>query len=285
VHGRDATITANGLQLHFREWGPSAGLPLVLLHGGSAHSHWWDRFAPTVADVYRVLALDLRGHGDSAYPDPPAYRISDYADDLTAFVERLGLGRVELIGHSLGGMVATAYAGRAPALVRSLVVVDSQLKITPSGARYMIRLRHFPAPVYRSEEDAIRRFRLLPVRTTADPRLLAHVAARGIRQRSDGSWVLKFDREALSHNDPQDLSPSLHRLCCPLLFVRGAHSTLLPHAALAALQAAAPHAEVVEIPDAYHHVMLDNPEAFARHVRAFLDRVRIGAGHDQGIGT
>jgi pimeloyl-ACP methyl ester carboxylesterase len=194
--------------------------------------------------------------------------------DLGAFIDSQALGRVDLIGHSLGGMIATGFAGQVPQRLHTLVVVDSQLKITPAGARYMVRLRNFPQPVYRDRAQAIQRFRLLPTHTEADERTLQHVAAHGIRRLSDGQWTFKFDREAMAHNEPQDLTPVLHRLECPMLFVRGAHSTLLTHNALAALHGAAPHAEAAEIPAAHHHVMLDNPAEFERVVRTFLDHHR-----------
>ncbi|HXQ20189.1 MAG TPA: alpha/beta hydrolase, partial [Candidatus Acidoferrales bacterium] len=273
VHVHDRFLSVDGLRLRYREWGDTSSPPVVLLHGGSAHAHWWDSFAAAIADTYRVLALDLRGHGDSDHVDPPAYRIGDYTRDLAQFVEVMALGRFDLIGHSLGGMVATAYAGLAPQHLNSLVVVDSQLRITPGGAHYMLQLHNFPQTFYRDREQAIRRFRLLPPHTQADAATLAHVAAHGIRQLPDGRWTLKFDRESLAHAEPQDLTPILRCLTCPVLFVRGAHSTLLPHERLAALLDAVPHAESVEIAAAHHHVMLDNPPAFERAVRAFLDTV------------
>lgn len=274
MHVHDRFVAVDGLRLHYREWGEPSSPPVVLLHGGSAHAHWWDFFAPTIANTYRVLALDLRGHGDSDHANPPAYRTGDYTRDLAQFVEAVGLRRFDLIGHSLGAMVATAYAGLAPQQLQSLVVVDSQLRITPGGARYMLRLHKFPQTFYRNREQAIRQFRLLPTQTEATAGVLAHVAAHGIRQLPDGRWTLKFDRESLAHAEPQDLTPLLQRVTCPILLVRGAHSTLLTHAGLAALSAAVPHAEGVEIAEAHHHVMLDNPPAFERAVRGFLDKAR-----------
>jgi pimeloyl-ACP methyl ester carboxylesterase len=273
VSARDRYVSLDGLRLHSREWGTSAAPAVLLLHGGSAHAHWWDFFAAAIADRYHAIALDLRGHGDSDHAVPPAYRLDDYAQDLAAFTEARGLERFDLIGHSLGGMVAAVYAAQSPERVRSLVSVDSPLAITPGSARYMTRLRNFPQPIYRDREQAIRRFRLLPTKTDAAEAVLAHVAAHGIRQLPDGRWTLKFDREAMAHNEPQDLTPRVRTLTCPILFVRGAQSAVLPHAALTAVLETVRHAETVEIPHAHHHVMLDNPAAFERAVRGFLDRV------------
>ena len=270
--GSDRFVSLNGLRLHFREWGQPGAGAVVLLHGGSAHAHWWDLFAEAIADRYHVYALDLRGHGDSEHARPAAYRLEDYAQDLGAFLDGTVRDSVRLIGHSLGALVATLYAAAAPQKIRALVIVDTSLRITAAGARYMTRLRRFPQPVYRTREDALRRFRLLPTHTAAAAAVLEHVAACGVRQLADGQWTLKFDREAMASNEPRDLAPLIARLERPLLLVRGAHSTLLSASALAALQASAPHARAAEIAHAHHHVMLDNPPDFTRVVRAFLEQ-------------
>ena len=269
----DHFISINGLRLHHLEWAAAPATPVLLLHGGSAHAHWWDRFAGAIANNYHVLALDLRGHGDSEHAVPAAYRVGDYARDVSAFLDVQQLDGVHLIGHSLGGLVATALAAQQPQRLRSLVVVDSQLKITPAGARYMLRLRNFPRPEYRDRQQAIQRFRLLPTQTAADEQTLRQIAAHSFRELPDRRWTFKFDREAMAHNEPQDLTPMLPRLTCPILLVRGVHSTLLPPAALATLRAAASQAEIVEIAAAHHHVMLDNPLAFEEAVRTFLETV------------
>ncbi len=274
MHAADHFVSLNGLRIHYREWGEgrSSAPAVVLLHGGTAHAHWWDFFAASIATHHHVCAPDLRGHGDSERPHPPAYRIDDYADDLAAFIAARRLGRIHLVGHSLGALISTAYADRAPHSLQSLVIVDSQVRISAADARYMTRLRHFPHPIYADRELAIRRFRLLPTATDADPKILAHVAAHGVRQLADGRWTPKFDRNTLAHSKPRDLSGILPQLHCPILFVRGAHSTVLSHAGLATLLKSVPHAEAAEIPNAHHHVMLDNPAAFAAAVGGFLDR-------------
>jgi pimeloyl-ACP methyl ester carboxylesterase len=280
VRAHDRFISVNGLRLRCREWGAPPAPPVVLLHGGSAHAHWWDLFADSIADCYQVYALDLRGHGDSEHCSPPAYRMDEYVRDLAVFIRDMALTSVTLVGHSLGAMIATAYAAAAPKRVQSLVVVDSALKITPAGARYMARLQRFPQPIYRNRDDALRRFRLLPTHTTANDSILRHIAAHGLRRLADGRWTLKFDREAMAQNGALDLTPQLQQLRCPILFVRGTHSTVLTQAGLAALLRAARHAQAVEIPDAHHHVMLDNPTAFERTVRSFLEGHAANSGKE-----
>ena len=117
-------IQLNGTRLHYLEWGETTQPALVLLHGGAAHAHWWDHLAPIFSRNYRVIALDLRGHGDSAWAIPVAYEIDDYVADVAALIDTLELAPFMLLGHSLGGFIAPAYAIARPQLLRRLIVVD-----------------------------------------------------------------------------------------------------------------------------------------------------------------
>ncbi len=265
------TIEANGLRLHYLEWGKAPSPTLLLIHGGSAHAHWWDFFAAAVADRYRVVCPDLRGHGDSGQPEPARYEIEDYVADVAAVVEATGARRLAVVGHSMGGAVAAAYAHRAGDAVEALVLVDMRVRTGAGSRRYLERLAQVPHPVYSSRAEGVRRFRLLPSAHGASRPVLEHVAAHGLRDLAGGRSTPKFARAALAAAALRDVSAELGALSCPLLFVRGAHSTAAPPAAAAEVCAVAPQARVVEIPDAHHHVMLDNPQAFERAVAGFLD--------------
>lgn len=263
-------MTVNGVTLHYREWGVATAPMVVLLHGSSAHAGWWDDFATAFADRFRVIALDLRGHGDSAHVTPPAYRIADYAADLQSLATQHAWPAFHLVGHSLGGMVAAAVAAQAPTLLGSLVVVDTGLRMNESGARYMRRLRQFVPDELGDHESAMRRFVLLPKQTCAAPEHIARIAAASIRQMESGGWSLKFDRATMEQFEPVDLLPPLRQLGCPILFVRGELSAVLTPERLRAIQAALPHASVAEVPGAHHHLMLDNPGGFESAVATFL---------------
>jgi pimeloyl-ACP methyl ester carboxylesterase len=271
-------IPINGLRLHYLAWGQAGAPTVLLLHGGSAHAHWWDWFAPAIADRLHVLALDLRGHGDSAWVDPPAYEVPEYAADVVAFLDALDVRAVRIIGHSLGGTIAATAAGQiadrmvALALVDSRIVHDQDRRASGAGVRFMHRLAQLPHPRYRSREHGIAQYRLLPLGSSARPEILAEVAGHALRRDDDGTWTFKFDRAALAVIKPHDISPALARPRCPLLIVRGALSPLMPLGAIDALRGIAPQIEVVTIDGAHHHVMLDQPEAFNRTVREFLLR-------------
>ncbi|MCS6924619.1 MAG: alpha/beta hydrolase [Candidatus Binatia bacterium] len=268
---RSHFIRVQGVDLHCLEWGMPTAPPLLLLHGGAAHAHWWDHIAPAFAQDHRVFALDLRGHGESGWVVPPAYEVEDYVADVGEVIRALHLPRPVLIGHSLGGFVAMAYALAAPETVGGLVVIDIGPRL--GGSRFMRLLRTVPPPVYRDEAELISRFRLLPVDTSAPLPLLHHIARQSVRRQVDGSLRLKCDRAALVRG-VRDLRAQLTQISCPTLFVRGEQSRHVSAALLRTMVTLCPRAQGVEIAGAGHHVFLDQPHAFLRAVQTFLRKVR-----------
>jgi 3-oxoadipate enol-lactonase len=115
-------IRANGIDLALRAAGPENGPPLVLLHALGESAADWDRIVPAFAGDWRVLAVDLRGHGDSDHPG--TYSLELMRDDVLALLDALGLDRVDLVGHSLGGFVAHLVAQHSPGRVARLVLED-----------------------------------------------------------------------------------------------------------------------------------------------------------------
>ncbi len=120
--GVDHYITLNGLRLHYRQWGYDDAPPLLLLHGGSQNTGAWEVFAPSMKDEFRVLALDLRGHGESAWADD--YYSDRMAEDISSLVDSLGFPQLSIVGHSLGGIVAWTYASAFPGRMDKLVLAD-----------------------------------------------------------------------------------------------------------------------------------------------------------------
>lgn len=115
---------ANGVRLHYAQQGPESGPVIIMLHGYSDSSFSFSRVMPLMPPEYRVIALDLRGHGGS---DQPAggYRIEDLAADVLLFMDALQIPSALVVGHSMGSFVAQAIADKAPARVTSLVLMGS----------------------------------------------------------------------------------------------------------------------------------------------------------------
>jgi pimeloyl-ACP methyl ester carboxylesterase len=125
-----AFVTLNGLRFHYIEYardgdppGPVDAPSIVLLHGLASNARWWVLVGPMLARRFRVVALDQRGHGESATRDT-GYDFATVAGDLAAFVDELGLDRPVIVGHSWGGNVALEYAATHPDAVAGLVLVD-----------------------------------------------------------------------------------------------------------------------------------------------------------------
>ncbi|HEX4211586.1 MAG TPA: alpha/beta hydrolase, partial [Candidatus Binataceae bacterium] len=128
-------IEANGLQLHYLDFGNPAAPPIIFIHGLSGNAHNFDGLAPLLAGRYHVLSLDVRGRGDSAWGAPADYNPVTYVADLDAFIIKLNLGRVSLIGTSMGGLISMIFAGGYPERVERLVLNDIGPEVNPVGLK------------------------------------------------------------------------------------------------------------------------------------------------------
>ena len=273
------SLSVNGLALRALEWGKPGRPTLCFLHGGSAHSHWFDAVAPAFADRYHVFSLDQRGHGESDWPPPSldgaGYATVDFASDLLGVMDALGTTEMTLCGHSMGGHNAMAFAAWHPDRVRALIVVDSRPIIPADHLDRMHRRGHRGPRRHESLEAALESFRLRPPDTTADPGLLDHLARQGIVER-DGSFLYRFDPACNGTRRPTDVWTLLERIAVPTLVVRGEHSPVLPRAMAEAMLTRIPRARLEEIPRAYHHLVLDQPAAFTAALDRFLREAHAG---------
>ena len=134
---RSRTLQVRGLRLHFLESGQAGAPALCFLHGGAAHAHWFDRVTPAFTERFHVIALDQRGHGASEWAEPPAYGTEDFTGDLLALMDQLGLARMTVIGHSMGGHNAMTFSAWHPERVSALVIVDSRPAIPAERLQVM----------------------------------------------------------------------------------------------------------------------------------------------------
>ena len=266
---RSRVVDVNGLRLHFLESGPAGAPPICFLHGGAAHAHWFDAVTPTFTDRFHVVSLDQRGHGESAWAEPPAYGTEDFTGDLVGLMNVLGWARMIVVGHSMGGHNAMTFAAWHPERVAALVIVDSRPVIPAERLTVMhARGRRIPR-VHPSEDAAVQSFRLLPRETVADRALLAHVARAGLMRR-DGGWAWRFDPATHGARQPVDAWPLLPRITAPTLITRAALSPVLTQDMAERLRASVPRASLVTIPGAYHHLTLDRPAEFSAALSTFL---------------
>lgn len=273
---------ADGLKLNAFEWSRE-GTPLVFVHGFGNDSHVWDEIAPKVAPHYRTLAIDLRGHGDSD-PDPEGrYDHTSMARDLETAADSLGIGRAVLVGHSLGGRVSMAFAGRNPDKMAGLVIVDSAPSLDRRGTARIRQETESLEPSFASVRDYERV--LLHQYPAARPETLARLARLWLRQRDDGRYETKTDltgRRRRVQGDPEEvrrrmedetqrLWDALESARCPVLVIRGAASDVLDaDTADRMVDEVLANGKLAVVPRASHSVMLDNPEGFAQALCDFI---------------
>jgi pimeloyl-ACP methyl ester carboxylesterase len=266
---RSRLLSVNGMRLHTLEWGQAGRPALCFLHGGSAHAHWFDRVVPAFADRFHVVSLDQRGHGESAWAEPPAYATEDFAGDLLGVMEAFAWRRMMLVGHSMGGHNAMAFAAWHPERVSALVIADSRPSIPHDRLGVMQERGRRPLKRHPTVEAAIAAFRLLPSETVASPALLRHLAIAGVVQH-DAGWVYRFDPATRALRRPVDAWSLIGRIMAPTLVVRGEWSPILPADLAVRLRDGIRDARLVEVAGAHHHLVLDRPEAFSDAVNEFV---------------
>lgn len=273
----EARYTLRGLPFAALEWGEPAPEipPTLLLHGFLDHAGSWSRVAEQLDG--HVVAFDLRGHGHSAWVGPgESYHFSEYLADVDALVTTLG-GRVRLVGHSMGGTVATLYAGARPGAVERLAIVDG-IGLPDGGAGARDRMVQFLDGIARVRNPrpyptiAAAAERLLSTWSGLDPAWAISLAERGTRP-VEGGFVWRYDprhlvRAAVPYRQDQHLR-FLVAIRCPVLSVHPEHS-LFAAADVATLEAAILDLVVREVPGAGHMTQLDAPRALAAHLREFL---------------
>jgi esterase len=266
----DRYATVNGLRLHYLEWGDRAKPPMILLHGIARHAHTFDHVAPHFARDHRVLAIDMRGHGDSAWDPAGAYMVEDYARDLEALVRQLNLPKLTLLGNSTGGRVVQVYAGMHPELVDRLIVEDVGPERPTEIASGFARRVEQEANGWASEDELVAQLVATGGRT-AEP-LLRTYAHFGTTRRPDGRIVWKRDPNLVKGFVPTELWSHVQRIKAPVIYVLGGASTIVPAATQAELKRRLPDCEIVTMPGLGHYPDQEDPSGFLAIADRFLTR-------------
>ena len=264
-------------RLHYLEWNPDGRVTLVLLHGTSANAWWWQPLADAIdGSVFRLVALDQRGHGDSEWVRPPAYSPDGYADDLERFIRTTGLEHPIVAGHSMGGIAVLSFAARNGRLAHAAIAIDVAVTSTPRRDRFMSRLKALPVVTYPDLATATARFRLMPNEGDIDPTVLRRVAEHSFERMADGRYTLKFDRESFFGSDGLDVPSAISRIEIPTLLIRAELSRIMTAEASANALVSNERVRLAVIPGAHHHVPLEFPAALARLIGEFAVSVEVG---------
>jgi len=286
LNPRHHTVDVRGLEIHWVEWGEVSEEPVILVHGFLDHCRSWDFFVNELRDIWPeawILALDCRGHGDSGWVGAGGYyHFFDYLLDLDCVIHSLGVRSVKLVGHSMGGTIASLYTGTYPTRVSKLALVEG---LGPPGRAFndapvravrwlegVRRLEDAKITEYASIADGARRLR------ETDPLLeesrATDLARHAMRPTGNGTWRWKFDPlHRTTSPQPfylEQFRAFLSRVSCPTLVVQGSDSAHLIRGDLAARSKFLDNASLVTIPGAAHWVQQDNPSALAAVLAPFL---------------
>ena len=267
----DHAVEARGIAFHYLEWGNASLPPMVLLHGLTGHAHIWDHMAPQLSEHYHVFAPDQRGHGDTGHAD--SYATQNFVDDLEELVRSWGIDHFVLMGLSMGGHNAIAYAIAHPERVARLIVIDIPPKMDRRRApnyEETSKLAETGHKHFATFDDAVHDARAgTPTAPEANLRYRTHW---NLKPNHDGTTQFKYDPKVSLLWDPEDLSAVLDKITAPTLLVRGGKSVVLPLAIADAMTATIPDAEMLTIAESGHSVPTDRPEDLAPAALEWLSR-------------
>jgi len=269
-------VTVAGCRIHYLVWAcepsTSGERGLLFVHGGGAHSHWWSYIAPYFTRDFRVAAIDLSGMGDSGWR---AHYNSDLrAEEIRAVMAAAQLGeRPFVIGHSFGGFMTMKVASQYGDVLGGAVIVDSPIRSPEEEARHpLTRPPMGNKRVYETFDAALARFRTMPEQLCDNPFIVEFIGRHSLR-RAENGWVWKFDSEAMgSRRFGEPVREYLQSVGWRAALIFGEKSVLVTREMASYMSSLmGPRAPIVEVPEARHHVMLDQPLAFVAALRMLLD--------------
>jgi len=270
-------VLPNGLTVHYYEW-PGPRPNLVLLHPSSGYGRMWDATGRALGSRFHVYALDQRGHGRSGRPDGD-YSAEEYAEDLHLFFRQVGIDRAIIAGQSLGGRVGMVFAAAHPDRIQGLGLVGGPhasnffpttqevIKVLGASHRMLESETEFP-----SLDAALAYLR------TARPRdkesALRHRLEHNFAPAGGGGVAVKYDKVrvalGLAHM-ADDLKKYAARTACPVVILRGTHSSELTAIQAKEIAACWKDATVVEVEGDYA-LQMENPAGLAQALTAFAEQ-------------
>jgi len=276
-----------------RPWGPQhllvegnrlayvrggAGEPLILVHGITTSSFIWDNLLPILGVRHDVVAIDLLGTGDSDRPVPADCSLAAHADRLMSFIDKLGLGRVHLVGHDIGGGIAQIISVRNPDRIATLALVNS------------VGYDYWPVqPIVAFRTPILRQLAM----ASLDIGMLRLVIRRAVFHRERITPEI-FDRirneiavpksrraflnstRCLNNSDLTVIADDLKKLPMPVLIVRGERDVYLSPEIGDRLHREIPASKLVKVPDSGHYIQLDEPRLLAKTILEHIQDHRHG---------
>lgn len=282
MQARELTLDLPHLRLSARAWGDPALPPLLGLHGWLDNAASFDAVAPALGTYFHFVALDFAGHGRSAHAPPGiAYRFVDGVFDVLAAADALGWEKFNLLGHSMGGAIASLTAAACPERVKHLVAIEALGALTTPAEQTTAQLRR---GLLQSRDLASKPLRVFP---SADEAIAARVQASGLSHAAAELLVLRGIKPVTGgyswSSDPRLTTASLQRfteaqvldlvqhIAAPTLLILAPDSTVkpVPETAFAERIARVPQIQVRQLSGG-HHLHLENPQPVAQAILDFL---------------
>ena len=268
--------TVAGARIHYQTWNDQEAKPgLLFVHGHAAHAHWWDFIAPAFIDKYKVAATDMSGAGDSDHRD--AYSARTFAQEIFTVAQALGEDTI-VVGHSLGGTMTRICGHLYGDRLGGIVIVDSNISRS-RGKRTPLPMPRRKDRIYASIETGIRRFRLRPAQPSPPAYITHYIARHSLRQNNAG-YSFKLDPAVFAKMNEvsvealPDAVTMVSEMVCPAGFIYGEKSVFFPPENIKRLTSLFPQDLLTGIPDAHHHLFLQQPEKFCAALRNLLGNIR-----------
>ena len=266
-------LQVEGCQIHYLLWdGPKEEDregSILFVHGGAAHSHWWSFLAPFFTNNFRVAALDLSGMGDSGRREE--YSAEMRATEINSVINDANLGKnTYVIGHSFGGLMTAKFAKKYGGKISGILIVDSPIRPPREHAKRK-HPRQRGKRYYSDFASAVARFRLMPEQDCSNDFLISHIAQHSVVETPEG-WTWKFDEGAMhARRFKEPYHQYLKDAKCKVGLVYGEKSSLLDQKTVTFMRSLMPEGSpVISIPEAQHHLLLDQPMAFISVTRLIL---------------
>jgi pimeloyl-ACP methyl ester carboxylesterase len=277
ITGTSKYVTANGLQLHYLEWGKQDSPIVILLHGLRGHAHSWDEVSAALQEKYHVFAIDQRGRGLSEWDPNSNYSTEAYAEDLVQFTKALSIDRFTLIGHSMGGRNALMYASQHSDKLSKLGIIDIGPKLDSIGSKRIGDEMATGPTSFIDIQEVVDHLKTNSKYATVET--LTRRAIYATKQDETGHFIWSYDPAIRSQRktgatesaaNPPDLWPLVSNISCPTLVFRGMQSDILTEEVATKMTQIIPDCNTVAINNATHTVFEDNPCDFITELKGFL---------------
>ena len=267
-------VASGDVEIFYRKFGAPGKTPVIIVHGLSFFSYDWIDVATRIAQDREVVAIDMRGFGESSWSPERNYKLDHMSADVIAVLDALGWQKAVLMGHSFGGRVALATAGWKPERAAGLICVDFAPDLAPAGRRHVAERIGGQPDVFASVDEAMTYHHDDPSNATRRARWEAFL------KKTDQGYVLKRDlhfrdnfKRALETGKsapvPEFLWPMLTDMKIPTLVIRASDSDMFAAETLGKVKSLNPRATAIELAGS-HDLAGDNPQGLSQAVNDFL---------------